>query len=200
MLRMPEIPEIPEKEIKLYLYHRPSINNKARKQQTMTEFTKIDCNVSADPSSKFYHPLAGYLRVHLKGKEQPDVTAAYPEYGCVENYVKDSCGNFALNPDGEVQTEIQQGYVEVYAPTPLVKFFSNKEDTNEDYKADALRYRWLKEQKRLELVSDGSAWFREDGTRFLASHRLASDHTQYPPEESLDLMIDAAIKFQKEQA
>lgn len=65
--------------------------------------------------------------------------------------------------------------------------------------ADAMRYRWLKAQKGLELKSCGTRWMREDGSTFLSSHRLAAGSTQFAPAESLDLMIDAAIKVQREQ-
>ena len=69
---------------------------------------------------------------------------------------------------------------------------------NSDYLVDALRYRWLKQQRNLRLVSDGGTWAREDGSIFRASHQLAAGGTQFAPMPTLDEAIDAAIKVQQE--
>ena len=63
--------------------------------------------------------------------------------------------------------------------------------------ADAMRYRWLREQKGLTLTNDGGTWTRPDGTTFVASHRLAAGGTQYAAADSLDAAIDAAIAARK---
>ena len=58
---------------------------------------------------------------------------------------------------------------------------------------DAARYRWLKEQKQLSLRSCGERWTREDGSKFVSSHRLAAGDTLFGPQETLDAAIDAAM-------
>lgn len=64
----------------------------------------------------------------------------------------------------------------------------------ERLRKDAMRYRWLKERKSIDLRSDCSVWTREDGKRFIASHFLAAGNTQFAAFESLDETIDAAMK------
>jgi len=65
----------------------------------------------------------------------------------------------------------------------------------ERLRKDAERYRWLKSAKGLTLESErGSAWTREDGTKFTPSHRLCAGGTQFGPHEHLDDSIDAAMK------
>lgn len=65
----------------------------------------------------------------------------------------------------------------------------------ERLRADAERYRWLKNAKGLTLESErGSPWTREDGTKFMPSHRICAGGTQFGPHELLDDAIDAAMK------
>lgn len=71
----------------------------------------------------------------------------------------------------------------------------NVEAEVERLRKDAERYRWLKSAKGLTLESErGSAWTREDGTKFTPSHRLCAGGTQFGPHEHLDDSIDAAMK------
>ena len=60
---------------------------------------------------------------------------------------------------------------------------------------DALRYRWMKAQHKLSLETDGSTWTR-NGVKFIASHRLSANGTQYGSYEKLDELVDAAISAQ----
>lgn len=69
---------------------------------------------------------------------------------------------------------------------------------DKDILRDALRYRWLKQQRNLRLVSDGGTWTREDGSIFRASHQLSAGNTQFAPMPTLDEAIDAAVKIQQE--
>lgn len=69
-----------------------------------------------------------------------------------------------------------------------------------DDSQDAARYRWLRQQPALELVSDGSRWTRPDGTPFFASHRLAAGDTQFSAQPTLDETIDAAMITQQSRA
>lgn len=64
---------------------------------------------------------------------------------------------------------------------------------NESLRADAERYRWLRDAKGLSLRSDGSKWTRSNGEQFIASHHLCAFDTSYAAFESLDEVIDAAI-------
>lgn len=64
---------------------------------------------------------------------------------------------------------------------------------SDDVVKDAARYRWLKEQKQLSLRSCGGRWAREDGSKFVSSHRLAAGDTLFGPQETLDAAIDAAM-------
>lgn len=61
---------------------------------------------------------------------------------------------------------------------------------------DALRYRWLKNQKRLCLMSDGTKWTDENGVEFISSHIMSSEGIQYSAKETLDQTIDAARELQ----
>lgn len=59
---------------------------------------------------------------------------------------------------------------------------------------DAMRYRWLRKQKALHLVSDGAVWIRENGKNFRASHALSANNTRYGACETLDETIDEAMR------
>ena len=59
---------------------------------------------------------------------------------------------------------------------------------------DAMRYRWLRKQKALRLVSDGAIWKRENGKNFRASHALSANDTRYGVYETLDETIDDAMR------
>ena len=56
---------------------------------------------------------------------------------------------------------------------------------------DAARYRWICDQKKMSLQTDGMTWLR-DGVQFSASHRLSANGTQYGAYATLDQLIDAA--------
>jgi hypothetical protein len=65
-------------------------------------------------------------------------------------------------------------------------------------RADAQRYRWLRDRKQLDLRTDGwTSWTREDGTTFRGSHRLSADDTGYSSAETLDELIDFAMGIDK---
>lgn len=57
---------------------------------------------------------------------------------------------------------------------------------------DGYRYRWLKEQKGLCLMSDGTKWTDENGVEFISSHIMSSGGIQHSAKETLDQTIDAA--------
>ena len=59
---------------------------------------------------------------------------------------------------------------------------------------DAMRYRWLRKQKTLRLVSDGTVWKRKNGDSFRASHVLSASDTRYGVYETLDETIDEAMR------
>lgn len=85
---------------------------------------------------------------------------------------------------------------DLYAAISEVLIYIDKlEAENERLRKDAERYQWLKSAKGLTLESErGSAWTREDGTKFTPSHRLCAGGTQFGPHEHLDDSIDAAMK------
>lgn len=58
-----------------------------------------------------------------------------------------------------------------------------------ELRADAERYRWLKDQKGLSLRSDGTVWSLWN-TMFSASHALVAQGVQYAPRPTLDETID----------
>lgn len=63
-----------------------------------------------------------------------------------------------------------------------------------DIEKDAARYRWLKSAKRLSLTSESPIYFtREDGSRFIPSHRLCANDTYWGAVENLDDLIDSAM-------
>lgn len=64
---------------------------------------------------------------------------------------------------------------------------------------DAERYRWLKTRKKLSITADTPAtkWTREDGSTFLSAYTLCEGETQHAPAESLDEMIDEAMRISK---
>lgn len=74
------------------------------------------------------------------------------------------------------------------------KEFTALDDEWEALEKDAIRYRWLKSRKWLELRSDSGIWARPDGTRFAASHYLSEGDTQHAPAPTLDEAIDAAMQ------
>lgn len=66
-------------------------------------------------------------------------------------------------------------------------------ELSEDIIADAMRYRWLKEQSGLSLTSERPVvWTRENGTTFVPTHRLSSNGIQYGAYATLDETIDNA--------
>jgi hypothetical protein len=67
-------------------------------------------------------------------------------------------------------------------------------DRTEEMEREAARYRWLKSRKALMLRSERMRWQRLDGAEFHTTHYLAADDTQYAPAESLDAMIDGAMR------
>jgi hypothetical protein len=60
--------------------------------------------------------------------------------------------------------------------------------------ADAARYRWLKGRRTLFLQTDGATWTRPDKSKFVASHMLSADQTNYGSAKTLDELIDRAMK------
>lgn len=70
----------------------------------------------------------------------------------------------------------------------------------EDIIADAMRYRWLKEQKCLSLTSElPLVWTREDGTTFVPTHSLSCNKTRHGVYPTLDETIDNAILVELEK-
>lgn len=69
--------------------------------------------------------------------------------------------------------------------------------TNQSVIKDAIRYRWLKAQRSLQLSSErmrGTPWTNiETGKRYYPSHFLAVNGTGYPGIEHLDDAIDMAM-------
>jgi hypothetical protein len=63
-----------------------------------------------------------------------------------------------------------------------------------ELEGDAARYRWLKSRRSLILRSEPTRWERLDGTTFYSTHHMADFDTQYAPAESLDAMIDGAMR------
>lgn len=59
---------------------------------------------------------------------------------------------------------------------------------------DAARYQWLKSQKSLELSSSSMEWTRNDGSKYISTHYLASGGRKHAELESLDETIDEAMK------
>lgn len=64
----------------------------------------------------------------------------------------------------------------------------------EKLRDDAMRYRWLRKQKALRLVSNEVIWKRENGENFRASHVLSANDTRYGVYETLDETIDEAMR------
>ena len=64
---------------------------------------------------------------------------------------------------------------------------------------DALRYRWIKSQKKLDLrtnCTQGFAWTNvETGYRYYPSHQLAVNGTGFNGIEHLDDLIDQAMEL-----
>ena len=69
----------------------------------------------------------------------------------------------------------------------------------EDYEQDALRYRWIKAQRNLELRTNrtyGAPWTNtETGRRFYPSHNLDVNCTGFSGIEHLDELIDQAMSL-----
>lgn len=65
------------------------------------------------------------------------------------------------------------------------------------YEQDALRYRWIKAQRNLELTTNrtyGTPWTNvETGYRFYPSHNLSVNGTGFSGIEHLDDLIDQAM-------
>jgi len=80
-------------------------------------------------------------------------------------------------------------YLCAASPTTVMSLLAE----NESLRADAERYRWLRDAKGLSLRSDGSKWTRSNGEQFICSHHLCAFDTSYAAYESLDEVIDAAI-------
>jgi hypothetical protein len=71
----------------------------------------------------------------------------------------------------------------------------SKEEYNQLLK-DANRYRWIKEQKNLELLTlrqYGTPWTKETGEKFYPSHLLNVRGTGFNGIEKLDDLIDQAM-------
>jgi hypothetical protein len=69
---------------------------------------------------------------------------------------------------------------------------------SESYKEDALRYRWIKAQRNLELRTNRgrTPWVNtETGQRFYPSHNLDVNGTGFSGIEHLDQLIDQAINL-----
>lgn len=62
----------------------------------------------------------------------------------------------------------------------------------QELEADAKRYRWLRDQSKVELHSDGSRWTK-NGVKFIASHRLCTGYTAHGHFATLDETIDSAM-------
>ena len=58
------------------------------------------------------------------------------------------------------------------------------------------RYEWLKSRKELTLMSENSNWIDEHGNKFVCTHYLAAEGTQFCPGRSLDEIIDEAMRIQ----
>jgi hypothetical protein len=75
-----------------------------------------------------------------------------------------------------------------------VRYLWSLADRTEEMEQDAARYRWLKSRRSLILRSEPVRWERLDGTTFYSTHHMADHDTQYAPAESLDAMIDGAMR------
>lgn len=68
-----------------------------------------------------------------------------------------------------------------------------------NYEQDALRYRWIKAQRNLELFTNrayGTPWINaETGRRFYPSHNLNVNGTGFSGIEHLDDLIDQAMNL-----
>jgi len=71
--------------------------------------------------------------------------------------------------------------------------------TSTSYEQDALRYRWIKAQRNLELRTNrtyGTSWTNaETGHRFYPSHNLDVNGTGFSGIEHLDDLIDQAMSL-----
>jgi hypothetical protein len=83
------------------------------------------------------------------------------------------------------------------AGVDAVKQHANHLKADADLQRDALRYRWIKNQKNLDLrtnVTRGTPWTHtETGKQFYPSHQLAVNGTGFNGIEHLDDLIDQAM-------
>lgn len=184
---------------------------KARVYQRETpglKYIEIQHRVSADSNDPDFHPMARYFKVFIDGEESKDVITASPAEGYAVMQQRDDKGFIVIEPMTKIPVKyIRKGNITVLCPEWIgIQFETNYKKPEEDnpemnsnYLVDALRYRWLKQQRNLRLVSDGGTWAREDGSIFRASHQLSAGNTQFAPMPTLDEAIDAAIKVQSEQ-
>lgn len=104
---------------------------------------------------------------------------------------------------GLATTVLGTGY-DPYLPIPAMKAVLAKVEQqradnermradNELLRDDAMRYRWLREQNRLQLVSQSIVWTHADGSKFRPSHCLSANDTRYGVYETLDETIDKAM-------
>ena len=88
---------------------------------------------------------------------------------------------------------------DAWGNTQLTEALLAVEAERDALRADAERYRWLESRQGLTLRSEKqpNVWRRIDGTEFSATHSLAEGGTQHAPADSLDALIDAAMKGTK---
>jgi len=70
---------------------------------------------------------------------------------------------------------------------------------DEELIIDALRYRWLKSRKGLDLRSSNVPWMHQDRTAFCQTHQLAEGGTGHAAYPTLDQTIDAAMIVAQER-
>ena len=98
-----------------------------------------------------------------------------------------------LRSKGEVG-DYGNGAITVFKEEDIL-FCSSEEEDRAEMEKDAARYRWLKKQKSLELITGSSVvWIREDGSSFSSPYTLSAGGTRYAVCETLDKMIDIARK------
>ena len=61
---------------------------------------------------------------------------------------------------------------------------------------DARRYRWLRDQPDLYLVTDGTRWYNQDGSDFRVSHQLSTGDSRMGVYETLDETVDQAMTLE----
>lgn len=153
----------------------------------------------------------------IRGKRTEDEDVAYGDYrylnGCYEGW-KGKSRYTGLTDMGFILDAANEGELAAYdhacaeANAAFARVIDG-EDTgagvsNEPWESirrraialreDAERYRWLREQPYLNLLTDGGIWTRSDGSTYYVSHVLSAGRKQFATFETLDGTIDNARK------